>query len=307
MKKGIALLTAILAMASAGLQAEYELEDASSLEIQPVENNGSPFEIQITGDWLSKAKFDKDDASGHIRFDHAQAVFDAVVCYNECYKEGVMIGLGYEYTRLDWEHNPYFKRKNYDTAVLSTIFFTERYCDWRWLTSLSVNFDADKWVFRDYTTYDILLWGRYAYNCNVNLHLGIYAETGMKLDRVYPVIGFDWQISKKWQLNAIFPLNVALVYTVNPCWSIALAGRIFSDRHRAGKEGLLSEKSVWRYSNAGAEFAINRTFCDWLKANAHVGYAFGGRLKVANRHSHDSHNFDFKSSGYVGGALTINF
>lgn len=306
MKKGIALLTAVLSLFNAGLHADYDLDDTSSLEIQPTDNSDKHFTIKMQGDWISKAKFKKHDASGKIGYDHAQVEFDAIVCGTPCYREGLMIGLAYEYTRLDWSNNPYFSRKNYDTAVLSTVLFTERLCNWRWLASVNFNFDADKWS-NNYTTYDLLLWGRYAYTCSVNLHMGIYAETGLKLDRVYPVIGFDWRISDCLQLNAIYPFNMSLVYTINPCWSASLAIRLFSDRHRAGKEGILSEKSVWRYSNSGLELGITRNICDWFSANAHVGYALGGRLKVANRHAHDSHNFDFKSSGYVGGALSINF
>lgn len=302
----VPLLFSFSTFVTASLQADYDLDDTSQLQF-PSEEKGSQFKIELSADWVGKAKFEKHSGRGHIRYDHAEAQFGAVVLYHDWCKEGLSIRLGYEYTRLDWDKNPFFKRKNYDTAVLTTVFFTERLCDWRWIATLGINFDADKWVFRDYTTYDMLLWGRYNYSSCSHLHLGLYAETGMKLDRVYPVIGFDWCINDRWTLNAVFPLNMSLVYSINDRWSVALAGRIFSDRHRAGKEGYPTKKPVWRYSNAGVELALARNVCNWLVANVHAGYTFGGHLKVANIHTHHSHYLRFKSSGYAGADLTINF
>ncbi len=305
MKKWIALTCAGLLLSSTSLKAEYDLDDTSSLQISVPEQDLTQFTLKGSGDYISRAKL-TDGAHGRIIFAHAEADFDTVVWYNDCYQEGVTLGLSYEYTRLDWNKNPYFERKDYDTAVFSATYFTHRLCDWRWIFSAALNLDADKWNFNDYTTYDLLLWGRYQYCTDWGIHVGIYAETGMKLDRVYPVLGFDWQIYDNLLLSAVFPVNVSLVYTWDENWSFALAGRIFSDRYRAGKKGEFN-RALWRYSNGGTEFAAIYSLCSWLTANAHVGYAWGGRLRVSSWHNHHVHHEDFNGSAYAGGEIALKF
>ncbi len=300
----ISLLIAGLALSWAPLAADYDLADTSSQEIS--DETSSQFTLKIFGDVILNSKHRGDEYRGHIDYDHAEVNFTSVIYYNECYNEGLALGLNYEYTFLDWNDNPFFKRKSYDTAVVGITYFTHRLSDWRWLAQGTINFDADKWQFSDYTTYDILLWGRYHYCHNVFLHVGFYAETGLKLDRVWPIFGFEWKFCDDWALNLVYPMNISLVYNYNESWSFAAAARFFNDRHRAGKRGGFYE-AVWRYQNTGAEFAINTDWCSWLKSNIHAGYTFGGKLKVANRDDKHSHRFKFKSAPYFGGELTANF
>src|SRR5262249_40133585 len=158
--------------------------------------------------WILKSKHRNHKYEGHIQYNHEEIDFTAVICYNECFKEGLSLGLTYEYTFLDWNKNPFFCRKNYDTVSIALTYFTHRLSGWRWLAEGTINVDADKWQFSDYTTYNILLWGRYTYCPNVGIHIGFYAETGMKLDRVWPILGFDWRISRDWELNLVYPLNI---------------------------------------------------------------------------------------------------
>jgi hypothetical protein len=303
-KNPIALLVAGIALIWGSVAADYILDDASRVQI-PTEDDAH-YTLQVRGDWILKSRHRDHGYSGHISFNYQEAEFDAVVYYNDCYKEAIKLGLAYERTWLHWNDNPFFQRKKYDTVSLSSTYITHRLADWRWILQGTINIDADKWQFSDYTDYDILLWGRYDYCQNLGMHFGMYAETGMKLDRVWPVLGFDWKFRENWQLNAIFPLNVSLIYTCNEAWSIALAGRVFNERQRAGKKGGFSE-AVWRYQNTGAEVAINNNWCTWLTSNFHAGYTFGGKLKVANRHTHHSHRFKFKSAPYFGGEFVANF
>ncbi len=306
MKKRIAIMAAGLLLSCTALKADYDLDDASSLNIEnATSQQQNQFTLKGSGDYICKAKF-KEDTPGHIIFAHAEGEFDAVVWYNEQCQEGVKVSLAYEYSRLDWDDNFFFERKNYNTAAISATYFTHRLTHWRWIASADINLDADKWDFNDYTTYDMLLWGRYQYCCNWGFHFGIYAETGMKLDLVLPVLGFDWQICDGLLLSAVFPVNMSLLYTIDENWSVAIAGRVFSDRHRAGKEGLY-EKALWRYSNGGIEGDINYNICDWLTANVHAGYAFGGKLRISSRHNHHVHHERFKGAPYAGGAIAFNF
>jgi hypothetical protein len=313
-KKHILPLFASFLLAAHPTYAAFDLEDVSTESMPDYEQKAQegPFTVTVLGDWIGKAKVHKDGYHGNIQYAHAELDTSLVVWYNECCKEGVAIGLNYEFTRLKWNDNIFFTRENYPALQVAATYFTERVPCWKWVAQAAFNIDADKWNFDDYTWYDLLLFGRYEYCPDFGLFFGIYAETGLKLDRVLPVLGFDWTINRCWQLNAVFPLNMSLIYTWNDRWTFDAAIRLFSDRRRAGHPvendpipGF--DKAVWRYSNSGLELGANYNHCDWIKANVHAGYSFGGKLKVANRHTHDSHRVKFDGAPYVGANVSVNF
>lgn len=304
MKKGIAGVFAGLLIFWSSVYGEYDLDDRSAVEM---DFQRGQFQLNVLGDGVEKAKLRHRHhiSGGHIEFDHVEVTADAIIWFNECEKEGVSTGFGYEYTRL--KVNPeIFTRKNYDTAFINATYFTHRVPEWRWIAFFQYNIDADKWSFNDYSTYDMLLWGRWSYCTTMGLHIGIYAETGMKAELILPVVGFDWKYTERLKINAVFPLNASLIYTLNRNWAVALAGRVFNERHRAGREGFM-RKAVWRYSNGGVELALRYEKGGKFLGNIHVGYATGGKLKVASMHYHHKHRFHFDGSPYAGAELTLSF
>lgn len=313
MRKSLAMLFAGLLLTSAQLKADYDLDDTSSVSIEENVSEKGPFNISMKGDYLLRTKFKHHDGDkfpgiekDHFQYWTAEAEVNAVVYYEKCFTEGLIVGIGFDHAYFNWTNNPFFSQKNFNNLELSVAFFTERLCDWLWKTSVAMNLDTDRWDFNEYTTYDLVLWGRYSLCCNWGIHVGIYAETGMKLDRVLPILGFDWTINDYWTLNAVFPMNMALVYKWNKCTSLSLAVRMFSDRHRVGPHENL-EKALWRYSNAGLEIAANHAFDSWINLNVHAGYTAGGRIRIANKENHDSERFKLRSTPYFGAELTMNF
>lgn len=303
-KQGMIRLLAGFLLTCSFLYGEYDLDDRSAVEMG---FERGQFQFNILGDSVGKAKFRHRHHidGGHIDFSHFEMVADVIVWYNECYKEGISTGFGYEYTRM--KVNPdIFTRKNYDTAFINATYFTHRVPEWRWIAFFQYNIDADKWSFNNYSTYDMLLWGRWSYCTTAGIHFGIYAETGMKADLVLPVIGIDWKYSERLKINAVFPLNISLIYSLNKNWAVALAGRVFNERHRAGEQGFL-RKAVWRYSNGGVELALRYERGGKFLANVHAGYATGGKLKVASMHYHHKHRFHFDGSAYAGAEATASF
>ncbi len=119
--------------------------------------------------------------------------------------------------------------------------------------------------------------GEYDYSKNIGVHVGFLGWTGLKIDKILPILGFDWTFCEKWTLNAVFPVNVSLVYAYNDKLSFAAAGRFFWNRHRIEKHALLSE-GIWEYRNSGAELAVNYALKNFAALNLHAGYTFGGML-----------------------------
>lgn len=296
-----------------GLQAQVDTQDIGSASIAPYEaavEDKRPFKVAISADYVGKGKVKRSKHCPHLgdlTFATGQAEVNFVFYYQECYEEGAAIALAYDRTYMNWDRNPYFHQKDIDTVNLILSGFSKRLCDWDWRAQLSANFDNIRcWEFRDYMNYDILLWGRYDYCENIGLHIGFWAQTGMKFDRVYPVIGIDWQYNCNWKFNLIFPVNISAVYTFNPIWSIALAGRFFDQRHRVCKDQRLSA-AFYHYQTSGAELALNYTPSGFLSANIHAGYDFGGHLTIRDRHFHHARRLQIESAPYVGAEIDLHF
>jgi hypothetical protein len=311
-KKLPLIMFTLLSFASPFLHADIDLEDIGSQDIPPSsaqEDSNTPFQFQILGDYIFNAKVNNCKRLGDLQVATAQADLNAVYYYDPCHEEGLTAGLSYQWNRLHLQHNPYFSQDNINTASIILSAFTKRVCDWKWTAQVSFNFDnLEYWDFNHYMNYDVFLWGRYTYCQNLGLHAGLYVQTGMKVDRVYPIVGVDWKINDSWMINAIFPMNVSVIYTINCEWNIALAGRFFDQIHRVKKDEPVP-MAVWHYQASAVELAANYMPYKWLTANVHAGSTVGGTLKITNSHyeSHPRARLKLDPAPYVGAQLTATF
>lgn len=313
MKKNTLLALALIILSSTGtftkLYADTELEfsDISQESITDAQDSG-PFEIQLTTDYISKAHFDKRCfRNQYLIYQDSHIDGAAVVYYNKCCKEGLRLTLSYDTTLFDWHHNPFFHKKHFNTISVGLQGFSQRVCGWLWKAQVLMNLDTKHTSNPSlYANYDFLLWGRYDYCPGIGIHTGFLAQTGMKIDRVYPIIGVDWQVDPSLKLNVVYPVNLSAVYTISPCWTAAIAGRCFDRRQRVGKDEPL-KRGLWAYRAKGVEAALNYYFNSWLKINAHVGRSFGAKITISDRHHNHKEHFRLKGSRYIGGEITANF
>lgn len=271
------------------------------------EENKGAFNVEVQYDHIDKSKFNNKDLRGEkIGYSYGQLNGSAVFYYDCNIEEGAYVNLQYSRTTLRWKENPFFSQENFDVFSVGLGGFSNRLYNWEWKGQLNVNFDINHFDWVDYINYDTFLWGRYVYDDCIGLNIGIIAQTGMKIDWIYPILGVDWRINCRWKLNLVFPLNVSLVYSITDRWSIALAGRTFTSRNRVGKNAPLS-RGLWTYRQVGAEIGVNYDHCNWLKFNVHAGRTFEGQLKVANRHYKHRHHLRFDGAFYFGGEASVNF
>lgn len=309
MKKFYPLLLTALALATVNSYADIDPDDFGIEGIDsPIKDaEDGPFKIRFQGDYVRPAKV-KDSFNFHkLTFATAQAEIGMVFYYDECIEEGANVTVFYENSYLEWKSNPFFNQTDYNTAGFTLGAFSKRLANWTWNGQLTVSFDNLKyWNISDYMYYDILLWGRYNVLDNLGFHIGFFAETGMKIDRVYPVIGIDWVYDCHWKLNAIFPLNMSIVYTLDTSWSFALGARIFDERNRVGKNQFLSE-GLWHYQAAGAEIGVYYALGKRLTANIHAGSTLGGRIRIGNKNWEHRQRIRLDPAPYAGGEITYNF
>lgn len=287
---------------------ELEFTDISNEELVTEEKDQGPFQVEFITDFIEKAQIDKKRfRCQHFTYQDSHINAGAVFYYNRCCKEGLRLALSYDFTRLVWHRNPYFHRKNFYTFSFGLQAFTHRVYRWLWQAQFMINLDTRHMNNPShYANYDFLLWGRYDYCSNIGVHAGILAQTGMKIDRVYPIIGFDWQVDPKLKLNVVYPVNLSMIYNITPDWTASIAGRVFNRRQRVGRDEPLS-RGLWAYRANGIEAATSYFLNSWLKFNVHVGHTFGTKLTVADRHYRHKHHIRIKGSRYVGGEVAANF
>ena len=270
-----------------------------------------PFSVELSTEIMGKADFDNRRCRiplNNLQFSMTELDLSAGFYYDECNKEGLLATASYTYTRIIWQ-NPYFDRNYFNSVGLAIAGFTERADNWVWKGLIRLNADIDCFDASNNLYWDILLAGRYAYSENFGLNMGFIALTGMKIDRLYPILGIDWKINDKWTLNLIYPTNIALIYSWNEEWSFEVATRSFDERHRVCKgKDFQWNKGLIEYRATGAEFGVNYKSCDgaWV-GNFHVGEILGGRLKVATKNYNHRKRYNFKNAPYVGGEIAGRF
>jgi hypothetical protein len=128
----------------------------------------------------------------------------------------------------------------------------------------------------------------------------------MKIDKIYPVIGFDWWQTKNMKVNLVFPVEMSVVYYETPNFSYGPAIRFFECRHRTGENEPVP-MSVFYYRTYGGEIFANYECGDTFYLNVHAGYSFGGTVRIADKHNGNSRNLDLDSAPYIGGELSYRF
>jgi len=304
--KKIFISLAMLAVAS--LQADADLNSGNYNYYDLAElNQPGAFTFTLSGNAVQNAKFKKWFLDKQkLEYRDAHADITAVFYYEKDCEEGLFAGAGYNNTRLHWKENPFFTESQFHMASVTLGGFTRRAPKWFWQGRVTMNIDTKHSRLSLYANYDTLLWGQYAYSRLVNLHVGFLAQTGMKIERVYPILGFDWQITPSWKLNAVYPVNLSIAYSLNKCWSFLFAGRFFDHRQRVGKNEPLSE-GLWAYRASGAELAVNYDCDSWFKANFHIGSTLWTKLTISNKNNEHKRHFKIKSAPYIGGEMFVNF
>lgn len=276
-------------------------------EIDEPKKQPGPFRIEAEFDSVASTHINKDGFRDQkLSFSNWRGSTGMAFCYFAYAREAYAAGVAYTYSRLCWDENPYFHQSDFSQVSFLLRLFSNRFCEWIWQGQLAVNIDANEWDFNQYANYDLILWGRYDYNDCTNLHLGVIVQTGMKMDRVYPIIGFDYVVNKCWKLNAVFPVNISLAYNYDSNLSAALAMRFFDVRYRVSKDENLS-MGLFAYRNSGVELAILYEDDPCLEGNIHVGSTLGGMLRISDHNNKHPKHFKLDPALYVGGELVWSF
>lgn len=286
----------------------FSADDLSTYDLSPTPDEGraGPLTVRFSTDVVGGADFKRRIYTGQdLEFREWDVDGSYIFYYNPCRKEGLGLELGYSRYHLGWAKNPFFKQEDFNVMSFGVSFFSARAWRWDWKGFAKINMNTDHWDIGNWATYDFMVWGRFELTTDIGIHTGFLALTGMKIDRVYPIIGFDYAPNMCWKISAVFPTNFSIIYTPNCNWTFLLASRFWDVRQRADNDEPL-RKAVWEYRNSGAELGVTYKYSRFI-ANAHVGYAFGGQLKIWDRHKTHAEKNDLEGAPYVGGEAALNF
>lgn len=288
-----------------------EFEESAMGMVRPEENplripkyQEAGFDIKTDYNHVGKADF---DTPGFKSQDIGYSEANARVFYRHPVSddEQLLIGFGGTHSKIMWRHNPDFRETGFGFFNVSIGATTKRLKNWFWRAGLTASIDGDIPGAKHSSVYRGMMWGRYTYRDDLGLHIGFVGQTGIRKDEVYPILGVDYT-KKKWKLNVIFPVKVNAEYELNRDWSLEVAARRFSTRHRLDKAEPMS-RGIMEYSNFGGEFGVNYRCAPCFTANVHVGSAFGGQLKVSNNRDKGATHYKFEGSAYLGAILSFLF
>lgn len=271
-----------------------------------------PWEVWFEGNFVGKSNFETPAyKEQEISLWASEAEISLTVPFDRCNPcTGLIFALGWTHTHLGWDENPYFYEQDYDFANFSFGGYTLAIRDWRWIAKATLAVDPREWD-RNYNLAFMTLWGKYTHcywRCgDVNLHIGIWGRTGLENNWILPILGVDFQPYQKLKVNLIYPIDISVNYLFTECFFASInAHPVARRRHRVGNEEP-RPRHVYEYRNSGWQLGLNYDSQCHYFLNAHLGWAWGGDLKIMTPNGRSIEHLKFDGAWYAGGKATVKF
>lgn len=226
----------------------------------------------------------KDDTPGHLNYsDGALAAF-----YNFYFgkEHALSFEVGYSQMNLNWKQNPRFNEQHFHTAIFTAAYITTAIENWRYVLMGGAHMQLDH-----SSTFGVgTLWGRYNYSDNVGFHVGFTGQGNQFKCYFFPILGFDWRLTKNIFANIVFPLDFSLHFFLSPEWDIAASYRSFGGWYRSFMKA--DNDQAFTVHGNGADIGIYYRSTHFEFA-LYGGPAFGGWIQIKNQH-HPRHSEYYK-------------
>lgn len=177
--------------------------------------------------------------------------------------------------------------------------------EWAWSGGLDLQPDLRFAHLRRSVRYIPVLHGRYQFAPSTGLHVGFYAELGMRASFVRPVIGIDYTYNA-WLLQAVFPIKYGITYQ-------GISKHLFSCMIRPfytavhTKKGLDNRPAITRYEGTGAEFRWDFLPTPRWNLWLSVGSTLCGNLTVGDKNNNHRHHIHLHQAPYWNIGVTFGF
>ncbi|MEZ5314901.1 MAG: hypothetical protein R3E91_01640 [Chlamydiales bacterium] len=234
--------------------------------------------------------------------------WDAAFAYTHSLSNysGLIFGTGWVGTEINMEDNPEFSNPFFKYVNFSIGGFTKAYDHWTWTSTLAAFFDVEKLSLADYTLYQFVLWGKYDFSESLELDFGFILELGLCKEKIWPIIGFTYLPAKKWQIHAVYPINLSVNYLFSSNWMINGSIRLLRNRYRL-QNWEINSRGVLEYYTSGAEVDLIFNPFQWASLKGFIGHTFDGALKIADANDKNGTYYKFKGSLYSGLSVVVSF
>ena len=265
-----------------------------------------PFEVW--GDYIAigKAHFDDKalaDHSFHYRRGRASA---SISCLLNC-KTALRVAAHYNDYTLDWRGNPYFTETHFPEVGLSIAGMTSCIPRWCWIGAIGLFVQTErKASIGKYGTWRGLLYGRYALCKDFGVDIGFLVERGIDNTFIFPIVGFDWCITRRLRADVVFPLDAALTYCINPYLSVAVGARWIRTRLRLGENNPLP-LGILEFRTYGAEGRLIIRPSPGFGIELFAGATIDGWIRVENPTAFHLQYENVNGAPYVGAEAYAHF
>jgi hypothetical protein len=219
--------------------------------------------------------------------------------YPSYYKSVLSLSIGYEYTLYKQNTHMFSQQESFHNGFASVGIQNNYFRKITLFGEASAYFNLEQ-VGSDSTLAYVTGYGRYALlNC-LGLSLGAIYRGGISSNRVWPICGLEWDISKQWDLHLVYPIDMSLNYHLNSCWSFSCNGRLLNNRQRLKDTDKVSAGFI-QYENYGVELDATYEWNQILFSQVGVGYLLGGKFSTSHR------NYNQENTPYVNAQFALRF
>lgn len=265
----------------------------------------SPYSLSYISDSYGSAHVKRPHHDHHKRLSLSEG--SLMGTYTQLLSEtsGLLYGVGYRHTHLDFHHYHQFNQHNINNMLFSFGGFTKTSDDWMVDANLVLQMNTEHMSLSRYTYFNAWVHGKTLWKDDIYLHTGVIAYTGMHFTRVLPILGFEWLYNQKWAFEVIFPSWAKARYKITNNFSLEAVIRTFLSRQRLDNKRDHARRLI-AYRNISGEVGLNYTWKS-LSANIHGGQTLGSRMRTSDKSGHDRKHFKLKDSFYWGLQLRYTF
>jgi hypothetical protein len=240
----------------------------------------------------------------HLKYREIDLNLTYLYPFNDAY--GISFGAGFIGSEVNWERNPFFEATKFEYVTFTIAGINQCIENWVWKGGASIFLDTAELSLSDYALYRLFLYGKYALCQPIMLNVGFILELGLNKAKIWPVLGFDYYLSKQLNFHLVFPLDVSLEYFLLKNVSIEGSLRFLRNRHRVKNNEPLP-MAIFEYETIGLECDLNYFPLPNFFITGFIGSTGNGDLKITDRNNHHAVHAKFRHALYAGASANLSF
>jgi hypothetical protein len=174
--------------------------------------------------------------------------------------------------------------------------------EWNWIGNLVAQPGLVTSNIARKTRYIASLNGRFTASQSTGVHVGFYAELGMRASFIHPLVGLDYTVGP-WLLQAVYPIKAGISYQGLRSHVFSLMARPIYTAVRLHK-ALHNRPGIGCYKATGAEFRWDYIPTKRWNIWAAIGTTICGSLTLGDKNNNHRHHIHLHRAPYFNIGFT---